>query len=271
MIDLGRKAVVGPARRTAIGFAKGISYPFRGARFVYKDHPGLARYWIGPILITAAALALILVGSLSLHDRLVGLVWSTPTDPGFWGGLARVLHTFVSFLLALVVAVLGVVALTFFTSIFTAPFNDLLSEEVEKLVTGAPGLPFSMRLMIKGTVRGLRIELTKMLVYVFVMGSLFLLSWFLPVIGQGIYTVVGFLLSAVFFSVDYIDWPASRRDRGLGYRVGMLRRHFWPMLGFGTGVWLFLFLPFVNLLFVPAAVAGGTLLFLDLEGEVKPS
>ena len=39
------------------------------------------------------------------------------------------------------------------------------------------------------------------------------------------------------------------------------------MFGFGTGVWLFLFIPLVNLLFMPAAVAGGTLLFLDLEGE----
>ena len=191
------------------------------------------------------------------------------TGAGFWGGLARVFHTLLSFLVALVVAVLGVVSLTFFTSLFTAPFNDLLSEEVEKLVTGKPGVPFSFKAMVKGTVRGLGIELAKMLVYVFVMGTLFVLSLFVPAVGQIVYTVVGFVLSAIFFSVDYIDWPASRRDKGLRYRVGMLRRHFWPMLGFGTGVWLFLFVPFVNLLFVPAAVAGGTLLFLDLEGE-KP-
>jgi uncharacterized protein involved in cysteine biosynthesis len=32
-------------------------------------------------------------------------------------------------------------------------------------------------------------------------------------------------------------------------------------------VWLFLFIPLVNLLFMPAAVAGGTLLFLDVEAK----
>ena len=39
------------------------------------------------------------------------------------------------------------------------------------------------------------------------------------------------------------------------------------MLGFGAGVYLFLMIPLVNLFFMPAAVAGGTLLFLDLERE----
>ena len=39
------------------------------------------------------------------------------------------------------------------------------------------------------------------------------------------------------------------------------------VFGFGTGVWLFLFIPLLNLLFMLAAVAGGTLMFLDLEGE----
>ena len=40
---------------------------------------------------------------------------------------------------------------------------------------------------------------------------------------------------------------------------------------FGTGVWLFLFVPLVNLLFMPAAVAGGTLLFLELERAAEPA
>ena len=35
-------------------------------------------------------------------------------------------------------------------------------------------------------------------------------------------------------------------------------------------MWLFLIVPFVNLLFMPAAVAGGTLLFLELEGAAHP-
>jgi CysZ protein len=109
------------------------------------------------------------------------------------------------------------------------------------------------------------LEIAKLGLWALVMIPLFVLSLVVPVVGQIIYAVFGFFFTAAYFAVDYIDWPASRRNRGISYRFSMLRAHFLPMLGFGTGVWLFLFVPLLNLLFMPAAVAGGTLLFLDLE------
>ena len=47
-------------------------------------------------------------------------------------------------------------------------------------------------------------------------------------------------------------------------RLRLLRSHPGPLLAFGLCVWCFLFIPLVNLLLIPAAVAGGTLLFIDL-------
>jgi uncharacterized protein involved in cysteine biosynthesis len=41
------------------------------------------------------------------------------------------------------------------------------------------------------------------------------------------------------------------------------------LLGYGTGVAVFLFLPIVNVLFMPAAVAGAVLLFAELSGETR--
>ena len=59
---------------------------------------------------------------------------------------------------------------------------------------------------------------------------------------------------------------ASRRNRSTTYRFGMLTQHFMPMFGFGTGVWLFLFIPFVNLLALePIAAIAGTSAFLQFE------
>ena len=89
----------------------------------------------------------------------------------------------------------------------------------------------------------------------------------MPGDGQVVYTVFAFGLTATYFALDYIDWPASRRDRAVRERLRMVRRHLPTMLGFGTGVWVLLFIPFVNLFFMPAAVAGGTLLFLDVDGS----
>jgi len=101
-----------------------------------------------------------------------------------------------------------------------------------------------------------------------VMVPMWIFSLALPVVGQILYTIFGFVFTAMYWSIDYVDWPASRQNKGVGYRFGMATKHFLPMFGYGTGVWLFLFVPFVNLLFMPAAVAGGTLLYLDLEGGV---
>ncbi|MBW2402413.1 MAG: EI24 domain-containing protein, partial [Deltaproteobacteria bacterium] len=67
--------------------------------------------------------------------------------------------------------------------------------------------------------------------------------------------------------IDYIDWPAARRDWSVRDRVAFTRRQLPAVAGFGTGVSLLLFIPLVNLFFMPAAVAGGTLLFLALQQD----
>ena len=115
--------------------------------------------------------------------------------------------------------------------------------------------------------RTVGLELTKLVIYLAVMIPLFMLSFALPGVGQILYSVVGFLFTALYFAIDYIDWPAARRNKALGYRSQVLKERFAACFGFGTGVFLFLWVPFLNLFFMPAAVAGGTLLFLDLEGE----
>jgi CysZ protein len=95
----------------------------------------------------------------------------------------------------------------------------------------------------------------------------FVLQFLIPVVGALLYTVFGFVFTATYFAVDYVDWPATRRGYGVRQRASLVRQRFVPMLGFGAGVYLFLMIPIVNLFFMPAAVAGGTLLFLDLERQ----
>ncbi len=260
-----RRDVAAPVGRSVIGFWRGLTYPFRGARFVYLQRPGLVRYWGAPVLLTLLAAAGIVWGAVAARDAIVEAVWAAPAGEGFWADALRVLHAALEWLVALGLALGGLVVLSLATSLIAAPFNDALSEAVEEHVTGTPGAPLSLEVLVRDAIRTVLLELTKLALYAAVMGPLFVASLFVPVLGQAVYAVLGFAFTALYFSVDYIDWPASRRNRGLRARAAVVRRHFWPMFGFGTGVWLFLFVPFVNLLFMPAAVAGGTLLFLDLE------
>lgn len=257
------RAIASAPKSLVVGYWRGLTYPFKGARFVYLQHPGLVRYWILPILITLLAIAGMLYGVYQLHDDVVGWIWDEPSGDGFWAGVVRFFHGALEILVAIGMLLLGFVAVVFLTSAIAAPFNDLLSEEVERIVTGQGGPPFRLSATIRGILR------TIVIASVFGVTSLVLElgSCCLPAIGQAICSALLFVIGAISFSVDFLDYPSGRRDEGLGRQLGRVRRHFLAMFGFGTGVWLFLFVPIVNLLFMPAAVAGGTLLYLDLRSE----
>jgi CysZ protein len=259
-----------PPGPRAAGLLAGARYPFWGLRFVYVEHRSLARYWIWPILVTALAASAALYLVWTRHDALLELVWSEPAGEGWLGWLARAAYAAVDLLMSLFLAGAGLVASVLVGNLLAAPFNDALSEEVERLLTGRSGPPFSLRALAADVLRTVRLEGLKLLVYASVMLPLFVGSFFVPGVGQVAYTGFGFVFTALYFAIDYVDWPASRRRLGVRARLDLLRRHKAAMFGFGVGVWAFLWIPIVNLFFMPAAVAGGTKLYLDLSRPRHP-
>ncbi|MEM7435961.1 MAG: EI24 domain-containing protein [Myxococcota bacterium] len=261
----GARAVI----TAPLGFAQGVSYAFAGMRFVYFKHPGLVRYWAFPILITAAALFGVFYGSTHLYQEAGEAVWAWMPESwneatGWTATLVKFLHGFIEVVLGVLLAVIGLVLVVVLSSIVAAPFNDSLSEAVESLLTGERAPPFSLARTLTDLVRTVRLEVLKVLVYAFVVGPLFFLSLVLPGIGQ-LVSVLAFALTAVYLGIDYIDWPAARRNWSVSDRLAFARRRLAAVAGFGTGVWVLLFIPLVNLFFMPAAVAGGTMLFLALD------
>lgn len=242
-------------------------------RFVYVQHPKLARYWLFPVLITGLALLAVFYGAGSYNEDVGAALWSLFPESwneatGWLGGLLSALRWVIELIAALLIVLLGLVLVLLMSSVLAAPFNDALSEAVEHILTGKPAPPFSFRRMLADIARTVRLELGKALLYAVVVGPMFLASFVVPGVGQVI-SLVGFALTAIYLGIDYVDWPAARRDWSVGDRVRFTRRQLPAVAGFGTGVWVFLFIPLVNLLFMPAAVAGGTMLFVDLElGEI---
>lgn len=266
---------VGAVVKSPIGFARGLSYALRGMRFVYLQHPKLARYWVFPVLITGLALVAVFAGAGSYYDDLGDAVWSLFPESwndatGWVGGLLTALRWLIELIAGLLITLLGLVLVLVVSSIVAAPFNDALSEAVERILTGESAPPFSLRRMMADLVRSVRLELLKVLVYVTVVGPMFLASFFIPGLGQVI-SLIGFALTAVYLGIDYVDWPAARRNWSVGDRVSFTRRQLPAVAGFGTGVWLLLFIPLINLLFMPAAVAGGTMLFIALQQTPPPT
>jgi uncharacterized protein involved in cysteine biosynthesis len=81
-------------------------------------------------------------------------------------------------------------------------------------------------------------------------------------------TAAQLFLAAMFFAVDYLSYPLERRGVLLARdKKAFANNHFGASLGFGAMMTLIALIPFVNFLFLPLGVVGGTLLFADLSGE----
>jgi CysZ protein len=251
-------------------FFRGLTYPFRGFAILRK-YPGLARYWLPPMLITLTALIAGTYAAIAYHDDVLDMLWAAPAHDSAAGLAMAALHA-ITRVLAFLLALFFVFALCLGTSsLVAAPFNDALSEAIEVREAGKPAPAFSLAALVREISRTLRLELLKLCVYVAVMGPLLLASWLVPGVGQVLYAGFGALFTSAYLAFDYIDWSASRRGLGIRERLGLLRERPLRMLGFGAAVWMCLFVPLLNLAFMPLAVAGGTRLFLDIERERSPS
>jgi CysZ protein len=256
-----------PSGGRRVGFVAALFYPLRGASFVYIRHPGLIRIWIFPILLTVLALGGLVWGATVLGPDLVEALVAAPPqdDDGLGLVLLRLLYGTAEVMAGLVVGLVGLLLVVVLLPVLAAPFNDALSEAVERLATGRGAPPFSLGKLVRDVVRSLGYELGKLFIWLAAILPLLLLSLPFPVLGP----VVGpasLGITWLFLGLDYVDWPAARRDATLGDRVETVKKHVRPLVGLGIGVWFLVHVPFVNLLFMPAAVAGGTLLFLDLDG-----
>ncbi len=242
---------------------RGFGYAARGYRLL-RRYPELSRFWIWPIALTAVALGAGLYLSLHYHEALTNMLWAEPEGEGFWHALRVAAHWLLEAIVFAASLVLTIVICSGASSIVAAPFNDALSEAIEQRETGKAPPPFSFARLTRDLLRTVRLESSKLALYVLVMAPMWVLSFLVPGIGQILYLVLGALFTATYFAIDYVDWPASRRGLGIRARLALFRARPALMLGFGFSLSLLLFVPLLNLLMMPIAVAGGTRLFLDL-------
>jgi CysZ protein len=242
-----------------------FTYPFRGARLVYREHPELARYWVPPIVLAAIAMTCAAWLVLEHRDGLFQMMWpATHAGEGWLDALLRGARSFVRFIVTLLAIGIGFVLALFTAQIAGAPFYDALSHAVEALRAGdSPGAT-TLSALLRDAARSVQLAVVKLAIYVAWMMPLWLLGLFVPVVGPISQAALGFALTVAFLALDHLDWAAARHGLSVGERIRLLGAYPGPLLAFGLCVWCFLFVPVVNLFLIPAAVAGGTLLFIDL-------
>jgi CysZ protein len=74
------------------------------------------------------------------------------------------------------------------------------------------------------------------------------------------------LFGVWMMAIQYIDYPADNHKLGWNEMLAWLRQKRWQSMSFGGIVYLVLLIPVVNILMMPAAVAGATLFWVRERG-----
>ena len=95
---------------------------------------------------------------------------------------------------------------------------------------------------------------------------IFLLN-LVPVIGQILYVVLSFTLTILWLGMSFLDYTFARHAYKFGLKVRFVRQNVFAVFGFGLAVFVGVLIPVLNLVFLPVAVVGGTLLYLELSQQ----
>lgn len=231
--------------------ARGASYLTRGARLL--RHPSLRAFVIVPLALNMLIFGSLLALGFSYISDMMDAMLSRIPD---W-------LEFIKWILwPLIVISVSLIAGYFFTSvalIIASPFNALLAEKAEELITGQPvdsleGFGAALASIPRSVLR----ELLKLLYYV-PMALLVLLLSFIPGVGA----VAWLLLGAWMMSIQFVDYPMDNHQLSFAEVKRAVRSRRLSSLGFGGLVALCTAIPLVNFFVVPAAVVGATLLWCE--------
>ncbi|MDD0975184.1 sulfate transporter CysZ [Pseudomonas fontis] len=221
-------------------------------------------------LILSPGLRLFVLLPLAVNLLLfVGLIYLAGHQFSLWvDSLMPTLPTWLSFLNYLLwplfvalVALMVFFTFTMLANIIAAPFNGFLAEKVEVVVRGNDDFPaFSWGELAAMVPRTLGREMRKLGYFAPRALALFILS-FIPVLNI-IAAPLWLLFGIWMMAIQYIDYPADNHKMSWQDMLAWLREKRWQSMGFGGSVYLVLLIPFVNIVMMPAAVAGATLFWV---------
>lgn len=234
--------------------AHGAGYLVRGAKLLKQ--PTLRNFVFIPLLVNILIFGGLIWYGLSYLDALME-DWLNKI-PDWLDFISWIIWPVIGLTVSLVTGYL----FTAVALIIASPFNALLAEKAEELVTGKPvdsleGLGAALMAMPRGILR----ELSKLLYYLPMAVFVLILS-FIPVLSL-VAPVLWFLLGAWMMSIQFVDYPMDNHQLSFGDVKEAVRSRRLSSMGFGGVVALCAGIPVINFFVVPAAVVGATLLWCE--------
>lgn len=244
-----------PAMSPVRRFLRGAGFLFSGFATLLAT-PGTKRLAVLPIAASVLVFAALGAGGVWLAARL-----GSAMADGAWGTF----WAWVTGVVALAAfAVFWLFAFGMFTALVAAPFNELISQRVELALTGSTGEVADGRGVSAGMLRA-ALAAGKLLAAELAVMLPALVLLFIPVLGVALYGAP----ACFFLALGHLDRPLDRRRLGLRRKLSFCWANLPETLGFGAAAYLGMMVPLFNLLTIPAAAAGATRLYLDLEARLK--
>jgi CysZ protein len=171
-------------------------------------------------------------------------------------------------LFALALLIVVFYSFTLLANLIAAPFNGLLAEKTEALLTGGSGAASSgdFRKLLRALPGTLLDEARKIIYALLWTIPFLLLAFVVPLVGP----LIWFLFTAWMLTVQYSDFPMG--NHGLKFRDmrALLRRRRFLSIGFGAAAAGLTMIPVLNFIVMPAAVAGATAMWVrELSGPAS--
>ena len=232
----------------------GFGYFFRGMGLLTR--PGLRRFVVIPLLANIAVFALM---AGAIYQAMSGLYSEyTSNFIGDWEFLAWIVTPLIWLFGTLLSGYISIFIVLFLTS----PFHGLLAERVEEYVTGEAIVNEGSALqMVLAIPRGFLREIQKMVHYV-PMALLVLIITLIPGLNV-IAPILWILLGAWMMSLQFVDYPMDNHRLSFGEVRAACSARRSTSITFGAVVAFVSGLPILNLILIPAAVAGATLLWCE--------
>jgi CysZ protein len=252
-----------PPGRPRGGPVAGGSDVLRGIGLFLRT-PGIRLLGIVPVLL-AALLVLALLGLLVVYlDELADALtpfadrWDedTRTLVRVGAGLALLLGS---------TAVL-VVSFTVIAQIIGQPFYERISDRIEHQLGVQHGRE-RLDAPWWRTFPRASLESALLLAMTLACTAPLLVLGLFPVFGQTVVPVLQALVAGFFLAVELLAIPLERRGLHLAGRLRFVWRHRAQTLGFGITAFLLFLVPLMNVLAMPGAVVGATLLVRRLSGD----
>lgn len=242
---------------------KGFGHIFSGLKLITQ--PGIRRFVMIPLSINIA-----LFGGATWYLFIKFDEWMNqllPDFPDWLSWLETAVYWILWPLFSIMILLVIFYTFSFIANLIAAPFNSLLAEKVEKYLTGqalGEGPSYPTTEMIK---RSIGSELSKLLYFIKWWALLFIFT-LIP----GVNLVAPFLwllFGAWMFSLEYLDYPMANHGKFFKdiNSQAMSKRSL--SLGFGGGVMLFTSVPGLNLIAMPAGVAGATALWVKHRDDLS--